>query len=181
MLSHVLANNPRVGYAHQTDLIGPATQNGQDYGYTLLDLINDMLSQYNSWYNTSPARPDDRRHRGPDAGRAGRLGDGASRRQGDRHRDQRRRHRHQRRHRRRRPRSPCRRAPPSTARPSASAYGGQLSDWVTLGTGATETLTEDVVPYPWTDSDVGSPEVAGSSSYDNGNFTVDGVRLGHLG
>ena len=24
MLSHVLANNPRVGYAHQTDLIGPA-------------------------------------------------------------------------------------------------------------------------------------------------------------
>ena len=23
MLSHVLANNPRVGYAHQTDLIGP--------------------------------------------------------------------------------------------------------------------------------------------------------------
>ncbi len=28
MLSHVLANNPRVGYAHQTDLIGPATQNG---------------------------------------------------------------------------------------------------------------------------------------------------------
>ena len=36
MLSHVLANDPRVGYAHQTNLIGPATQNGQDYGYTLL-------------------------------------------------------------------------------------------------------------------------------------------------
>ncbi len=33
MLTHVLGNNPRVGYAHQTDLIGPATQNGQDYGY----------------------------------------------------------------------------------------------------------------------------------------------------
>ena len=36
MLSHVLANNPRVRLRHQTDLIGPATQNGQDYGYTLL-------------------------------------------------------------------------------------------------------------------------------------------------
>ena len=36
MLSHVLANDPRVGYAHQSDLIGPATQNGQDYGYTIL-------------------------------------------------------------------------------------------------------------------------------------------------
>ena len=54
MLSHVLANNPRVGYAHQSNLIGPATQNGQDYGYTLLTLINNMLSQYNTWYNTIP-------------------------------------------------------------------------------------------------------------------------------
>ncbi len=53
MLSHVLANNPRVGYAHQTDLIGPATENGQDYGYTILDLISNMLSQYNSWFNSS--------------------------------------------------------------------------------------------------------------------------------
>ena len=53
MLSHVLDNNPRVGYAHQTDLIGPATQNGQDYGYTILDLISNMLSQYNSWFNSS--------------------------------------------------------------------------------------------------------------------------------
>lgn len=57
MLSHVLANNPRVGYAHQTNLIGPATQtvNGvtSDYGYTLLSLINNMLAQYNSWY-TAP-------------------------------------------------------------------------------------------------------------------------------
>ena len=48
MLSHVLANNPRVGYAHQTDLIGPASD-----GYTLLSLINDMLSQYNTWTSTS--------------------------------------------------------------------------------------------------------------------------------
>ena len=47
MLSHVLANNPRVGYAHQTDLIGPAST-----GYTILSLINSMLSQYDSWTNT---------------------------------------------------------------------------------------------------------------------------------
>ena len=55
MLSHVLANDPRVGYAHQSDLVGPATQtvNGttQDFGYTLLTLINTMLAQYNSWYS----------------------------------------------------------------------------------------------------------------------------------
>jgi hypothetical protein len=55
MLSHVLANDPRVGYAHQSNLIGPATQtvNGvtSDYGYTLLALINDMLAQYNTWYS----------------------------------------------------------------------------------------------------------------------------------
>jgi hypothetical protein len=55
MLGHVLADNPRVGYAHQSNLIGPATQtvNGQtsDYGYTLISLINSMLGQYNSWYS----------------------------------------------------------------------------------------------------------------------------------
>src|SRR5271166_1750063 len=54
------------------------------------------------------------------------------------------------------------------------AYGGDLSDWVQLGTGATETLTETVVPFPWVDSDVGSPAVAGSASYSNGVFTVKG-------
>ncbi|HEY0805729.1 MAG TPA: putative Ig domain-containing protein, partial [Pseudonocardiaceae bacterium] len=57
MLSHVLANDPRVGYAHQSDLVGPATQTvsgtTQDFGYTLLTLINNMLAQYNSWY-TAP-------------------------------------------------------------------------------------------------------------------------------
>jgi hypothetical protein len=53
MLSHVLANNPRVGYAHQSDLIGPATQNGQDYGYTILALIDSMLSDYNAWFTTA--------------------------------------------------------------------------------------------------------------------------------
>ncbi len=53
MLSHVLANNPRMGYAHQSNLVGPAQVNGADYGYTLLILINNMLTQYNSWY-TAP-------------------------------------------------------------------------------------------------------------------------------
>ena len=55
MLSHVLDNDPRVGYAHQTNLIadgtgaaGSATQNG----YTILALINDMLAQYQSWTTT---------------------------------------------------------------------------------------------------------------------------------
>ena len=56
MLGHVLANNPRVGYAHQSDLIGPATDSsGNDYGYTILDLISDMLTQYKTWYNTTTA------------------------------------------------------------------------------------------------------------------------------
>ncbi|GAB2699886.1 hypothetical protein GCM10010442_17070 [Kitasatospora kifunensis] len=57
MLGHVLADDPRMNYAHQTNLIGPATQtvNGvtSDYGYTLLTLINNMQAQYNSWY-TAP-------------------------------------------------------------------------------------------------------------------------------
>ncbi|HEX7460401.1 MAG TPA: putative Ig domain-containing protein, partial [Acidimicrobiales bacterium] len=52
MLSHVLANDPRVGYAHQTNLIGPATANGADSGYTLLTLLNNMLAQYNAWTTT---------------------------------------------------------------------------------------------------------------------------------
>ena len=55
-----------------------------------------------------------------------------------------------------------------------TAYGGQLSDWVNLGTGATETLTETALPSPWTDSDVGSPALAGSASYASGVFTVKG-------
>jgi hypothetical protein len=53
MMGHVLANDPRVGYAHQSDLIGPATQNGQDYGYTILTLIDSMLSQYNDWFTAT--------------------------------------------------------------------------------------------------------------------------------
>ena len=55
MLSHVLANDPRVGYAHQSNLIGPATtQSGQDYGYTILDLINNMLASTTTWYTAAP-------------------------------------------------------------------------------------------------------------------------------
>ncbi|HEY4453200.1 MAG TPA: Ig domain-containing protein [Pseudonocardiaceae bacterium] len=54
MLSHILANNPRMGYAHQSNLIGPATTTTggvtTDTGYTLLSLITNMLAQYNSWY-----------------------------------------------------------------------------------------------------------------------------------
>jgi hypothetical protein len=48
MLSHVLANNPRVGYAHQPNLIGGSDPTD---GYTLLGLIDSMLSQYNAWYD----------------------------------------------------------------------------------------------------------------------------------
>jgi hypothetical protein len=47
MLSHVLGNNPRVGYAHQSDLIGP--------DYTILTLIDDMQTQYDGWFNTTGA------------------------------------------------------------------------------------------------------------------------------
>ncbi len=49
MLSHVLANNPRVGYAHQSNLIGSANPS---HGYTILALISAMLTQY----TTGPPR-----------------------------------------------------------------------------------------------------------------------------
>ncbi len=49
MLSHVLANNPRVGYAHQSNLIGSANPS---QGYTILALISSMLSQYTTWTTT---------------------------------------------------------------------------------------------------------------------------------
>ncbi len=55
MLSHVLGNNPRIGFAHQSNLIGPATTTigGKtvDFGYTILTLISDMEHQYRSWTN----------------------------------------------------------------------------------------------------------------------------------
>src|SRR5664280_1820127 len=50
MLSHVLANNPRVGYAHQTNLIGGSNAAN---GYTLLTLLNNMLTQYDAWTSTA--------------------------------------------------------------------------------------------------------------------------------
>jgi hypothetical protein len=54
-LGHLLDNDPRVGYAHQMNLIGPATQTvdgvTSDYGYTLLTFLNDVLAQYESWFN----------------------------------------------------------------------------------------------------------------------------------
>jgi hypothetical protein len=55
MLSHVLANDPRVGYAHQTDLIADGTGavgSSTQLGYTILSLISNMLTQYDSWTNT---------------------------------------------------------------------------------------------------------------------------------
>ena len=146
MLSHVLANDPRLGYDHQTDLIGPATQNGQDYGYTLIDLINNMLSQYNSWYNTnSPldqmtdvteAQTLAEQSAWATAAKAGtytasetngvvtvtNTGSGVN--------------------------VPVTVPAGTTVNGAAfgQAYGGNLSDWVNLGTGATETLTENVAP-----------------------------------
>ena len=56
MLGHVLGNDPRVGFAHQANLIGPAQQNGVDYGYTILRLIDAMLAQYRQW-TTVPLQP----------------------------------------------------------------------------------------------------------------------------
>jgi hypothetical protein len=49
MLSHVLANDPRVGYAHQTNLIGASNPSN---GYVLLTLLSNMLAQYNAWTTT---------------------------------------------------------------------------------------------------------------------------------
>ena len=149
MLSHVLDNNPRVGYAHQSDLIGPATDSsGNDYGYTILDLISNMLSQYNAWYNTNS--PLDQMTDVAEAQVLAEQGAWAT--------------------------AETASTPQYTASVTngtvtvanagpavnvpitvpagttvngaafGTAYGGQLSDWVNLGTGATETLTESVAP-----------------------------------
>ena len=55
-LTHMLDNNPRVGYAHQTNLIGagtadPGSPSGTDS--ILLDFLSDILGQYNSWYTAA--------------------------------------------------------------------------------------------------------------------------------
>ena len=44
-LGHVLDNNPRVSFAHQSNLVGP--------DYTLLSLLSDVLGQYSSWYSSN--------------------------------------------------------------------------------------------------------------------------------
>ncbi len=193
MLTHVLANNPRVGYAHQTDLIGPATENGQDYGYTILDLISNMLSQYNSWFNSST--PLDQMTDVSEAQVLAEQGAWATALGGS---------------------SisatetngvvtvtnagpsvevPITVPPGTTANGAAfgTAYGGELSDWVNLATGATETLDENVaptiisgtsatsivgIPFSFTVSTTGEPHPAltesgalptGLSFTDNGN------------
>jgi Putative Ig domain len=146
MLGHVLSNDPRVGYAHQSDLIGPAAQNGPDYGYTLLTLLNSMLSQYNSWYDSSA--PLDQMTDVSEAQVLAEQGGWATAENG------------------------AKVAaseqdgvvtvtnagsavsvpvtvPPGTTvngSPFGHSYGGDLSDWVNLGNGATETLTEHVLP-----------------------------------
>ena len=147
MLSHVLSNDPRVGYAHQSDLIGPATDSsGADYGYTILRLIDNMQSQYNTWYtSTAPisqmtdvtdAQVLAQQAAWAKADTAGQVsatetngvvtvknnGSGVN--------------------------VPVTVPPGTTVNGAAfgQAYGGSLSDWVNLGTGATETLTENVAP-----------------------------------
>jgi hypothetical protein len=147
MLSHVLDNDPRVGYAHQTNLIGPATDaSGQDEGYTILRLIDNMLSQYNSWYtSTAPitqmtdateAQVLAKQAAWTTASTAGKVsatetngvvtvtngGSGVN--------------------------VPVTVPTGTTVNNAAfgQAYGGELSDWVNLGTGSTETLTENVLP-----------------------------------
>jgi hypothetical protein len=50
MMSHILDNDPRVGYAHQTDLIGGTDPTN---GYVLLTTLDSMLAQYQSYENTS--------------------------------------------------------------------------------------------------------------------------------
>ena len=179
MLGHVLDNVPRVGYAHQSNLIGPATDSsGNDYGYTILDLISNMLSQYDSWYNTTGAgtTPVAQLTDTTEAQALAEQGAWATADTGGNYTA-----------------SMTNGTVTVTNNGSAvnvpitvpagttvngtafgTAYGGQLSDWVNLGTGQTETLTETVVPSPWTDSDVGSPATAGSASYSNGVFTVNG-------
>jgi hypothetical protein len=143
----VLANDPRVSYAHQSDLIGPATQNGQDYGYTILTLIDSMLSQYHDWF--TPITPLDQvtdvtdaqvlAEQGSWASAAGsgqvtateaggtvtitNTGSGVK--------------------------VPVTMPPGTTVSGGAAfgqPYGGDLSTWDDLGNGATQTLTENQAP-----------------------------------
>jgi hypothetical protein len=45
MLGHVLSNDPRPGYSHQTNLIGP--------DHLILTLLSEVLTQYRSYFNTN--------------------------------------------------------------------------------------------------------------------------------
>ncbi|MGD0245247.1 MAG: putative Ig domain-containing protein [Streptosporangiaceae bacterium] len=162
MLSHLLDNDPRVGYAHQSDLIGPATDaSGQDEGYTVLRLIDNMLSQYNTWYtSTAPitqmtdateAQVLAKQAAWTTASTAGDVsatetngvvtvtnnGSGVN--------------------------VPVTVPTGTTVNGSAfgQAYGGELSDWVNLGTGATETLTEKSVA-PVITSDASASSIVGA-------------------
>ncbi len=144
MLSHVLDNDPRVGYAHQSNLIGPATLSGQDYGYTILSLISNMLALYNSWYTAPLSQMTDvseaqvlaNQAAWAQAGSAGSVS--ASKTNGvvtitnsgsavN---------------------VPVTMPTGTTVSGSAfgQSYGGQLSDWVNLATGATETIDLHVPP-----------------------------------
>jgi hypothetical protein len=198
MLSHVLANNPRVNYAHQTDLIGPATApGGADYGYTILGLISNMQNQYDSYYNAANSPlvhisdaieaqtlADQAAWATTEAG----TGITASETDGtvtvsnsgsavE---------------------VPITMPAGTTANgaPFGTPYGGQLSAWVELGTGATEVVGENVAPqitsaaaaaanvgaaFSFTVDTTGAPTAAltetgvlptGSTFTDNGNGTA---------
>ncbi len=200
MLGHVLSNNPMINYAHQSDLIGPATNpdgDGSDYGYTILDLISNAQDQYNTWYNasstpfdqvtdTTEAQVMDEQNAWATAEAGGNYtasetngtvtvtNNGAE------------------------VQVPVTVPAGTTVNGSAfgTAYGGQLSDWVDLGTGATETLTENVpaaftsvasatatvgAPFSFTVAATGEPTPslgetgtlpAGITFTDNGNGTA---------
>ena len=138
MLGHVLGNNPRVGYAHQPNLIGP--------DYTILSLISNMQSQYNAWYNTNS--PLDQMTDTTEAQVLADQGGWATADTGGNYTA-----------------TETNGTVTVTNNGSAvnvpitvpagttvngaafgTAYGGDLSDWVNLGTGATETLNENVAP-----------------------------------
>ncbi|HEY1671494.1 MAG TPA: putative Ig domain-containing protein [Streptosporangiaceae bacterium] len=51
MLGHLLNNDPRVNYAHQPNLMGDP--NNPSTGYTLLTLLSNMQNQYNNWINSN--------------------------------------------------------------------------------------------------------------------------------
>ena len=60
---------------------------------------------------------------------------------------------------------------------NASALNTATFDNVSVTAGAALTPP----PSPWADSDVGTPATAGSASYANGVFTVNGGGSRHLG